>query len=331
MKRFLLTVILLPLWIHCSAQLLITDEPSAAALAQKLVGPGISITNVSFTGNSLMAGYFKNLGGTNLNLDSGIVLTTGSAKTIPTSFVTGLDADGTEQAQYLLADTDWFLPGDATLATTLNANLDSMFDACVLEFDFIPSGDTVKFRYVFSSEEYTAAYVCNYNDAFAFYISGPGIAGVQNIALIPGTNIPVSIINVNEVIGSTCVQNSQYFYDNIYNTNFTHDGQTVALTAFSQVQPCNTYHLRLVIADFGDGLLDSGVFLESKSFTSNEPPFIETVSAINSCGGSQVGITFSENILCSTVQNADFSVTGPGGALYSDRMVVPGLYWRKYH
>src|SRR6187399_2166232 len=66
----------------CKAQLIITDEPSAQALAQRLVGDGVTISNVTFSGNSLMAGTFKNLGGlTNINIDSGIVLTDGRAKT----------------------------------------------------------------------------------------------------------------------------------------------------------------------------------------------------------------------------------------------------------
>jgi hypothetical protein len=35
------------------------------------------------------------------------------------------------------------------------------------------------------------------------------------------------------------------------------------------VLPCQTYHLKLVIADVGDGLFDSGVFLQAKSLSSN--------------------------------------------------------------
>jgi len=38
-----------------------------------------------------------------------------------------------------------------------------------------------------------------FNDIFAFLISGPGIVGTQNIALVPGTTTPVSIFNVNNV------------------------------------------------------------------------------------------------------------------------------------
>lgn len=257
----------------CNAQLVITNEPSALALAQRLVGDGVTISNVTFTGNSLMAGKFKNLGNrTNINIDSGIVLTNGRAKTLDVDNI-GVDGDGFTPAASLInaASTEWGLPGDLDLANAIGATQSELNDACVLEFDFIPSGDTVKFKYVFSSEEYYEGYVCVFNDAFGFFISGPGITGARNIALVPNTTIPVSIFNVNNVTAASpsCINNPSYYIDNTTNTYFTHDGHTVVLTAFSAVQPCNTYHLKLVIADFSDEALDTGVFLEEKSLTSN--------------------------------------------------------------
>lgn len=256
----------------CNGQLVITNEPNAIALAQKLVGEGVSISNVTFTGNSLMAGYFKNLGQTNIALDSGIVLTSGRAKTISTAIV-GMDGNGSTPANDIRGNNDWALPGDIDLANAIGAPLADMEDACVLEFDFTPSGDTVKFNYVFSSEEYVPEFACgNFNDAFAFFISGPGITGLRNIALVPNTTLPVSIQNINNVFENgipLCPLNPAYYLDNSQNTFFTHDGHTVMLTAVSRVQPCNTYHLKLVISDNFDDLYDSGVFLEAKSLTSN--------------------------------------------------------------
>ncbi|MBS1497206.1 MAG: choice-of-anchor L domain-containing protein, partial [Bacteroidetes bacterium] len=66
-----------------------------------------------------------------------------------------------------------------------------------------------------------------------------------------------------------CPNNQAYFVNNINNKFFTHDGHTTVLTAFQKVQPCQSYHLKLVIADVGDGEYDSGVFLEAKSLSSN--------------------------------------------------------------
>ena len=170
MKRLSLLFSTLLFAVVANAQLIITDEPSATALVQKLVGDGVTISNVSFTGNSLMAGKFKNLGGlTNINLDSGIVITNGRAKTT-TLDQFGVDGNGIDLAEDVTASNLWNLPGDAQLANEIGADVSDLNDACVLEFDFIPSGDTIKFRYVFSSEEYYPGYVCTYNDAFGFFL-----------------------------------------------------------------------------------------------------------------------------------------------------------------
>lgn len=249
-----------------SGQLTITPHNNAQELAQRLVGDGVTISNVSFTGRAEMASFFNNRSGTNINIDSGIVLTSGRARSQGSN--RGVDGNGMAQANAALADNGWGLPGDANLAAAIGSPLNDLEDACVLEFDFVPLGDSIKFRYVFSSEEYTSAFVCSFNDAFAFFISGPGIAGMKNIALVPGTTIPVSIFNVNDVPLGGCPNNQAYYIDNRSNTRFTHDGHTTVLTAMEQVQPCQTYHLKLVISDVGDDAYDSGVFLEAKSLTS---------------------------------------------------------------
>ncbi|MEQ1675897.1 MAG: choice-of-anchor L domain-containing protein [Chitinophagaceae bacterium] len=238
-------------------QLTVANAPGALALAQYLAGAGVSISNATFTGNLEMSGFFRNTGGTNINIDSGIVLTSGrAAARVPNNGLIGPSS--------INADNDWSLPGDADLSTLISGVTE---DACVLEFDFIPLGDSIKFNYVFSSEEYPEFACSGFNDAFAFFISGPGITGLKNIALIPNTTLPVTIDNINNVPG--CGLFPQYYVDNLGNNFFTHDGHTVVLTALERVQPCQTYHLKLVIADVGDGAFDSGVFLEARSLTSN--------------------------------------------------------------
>ncbi len=251
------------------AQLVVTNAPNGLALAQKLVGDGVSISNVTFTGNPLMAGFFNNLGNTNIGIDSGIVLTNGVAKTSVARGDIGVDGNGVTTAFFSDAHNEWNLPGDLALANLIGSPPDEVNDACILEFDFKPLGDTIRFKYVFSSEEYDPAFVCDFNDAFAFFISGPGFVGAQNIALVPGTNTPVSIRNVNDVPAG-CEANQIYFISNLTNRYLTHDGLTVVFTAVARVQPCETYHLKLVIADAGpDADYDSGVFLEAKSLSSN--------------------------------------------------------------
>lgn len=271
MNKFLLFVFACSflLGIHNStAQLIITEQTNAIALAQKLVGQGVTITNATFTGNSHMGGFFNNISGTNIGIDSGIVLCTGRVKSSPP--FKGIDGDGVTTAYWVTPDNVFNLPGDPDLT---NATGRPTGDAAILEFDFIPLGDSINIKYVFGSEEYNSGFVCYFVDAFAFFISGPGITGLKNIALVPGTNLPVSNTNINGALNADltdCRINQIYYIDNTSSTYMNYDGQTVVLTASEKVQPCQTYHLKLVIADLNNNLgADSGVFLEAQSLTSN--------------------------------------------------------------
>src|SRR5205085_1704958 len=147
----------------------------------------------------------------------------------------------------------------------------------------IPLGDTIQFKYIISSEEYTVSTVCTYNDAFALLLSGPGITGQKNLALIPGTSTPVTITNVNNVAGVNCNNNTQYYVNNTSNVWFTHDGHTTVFVAKSDVQPCQTYHLKFVVADRVDYIWDTGVFIEAGSLTS-DPIHIDNQTPLNQNG-----------------------------------------------
>lgn len=284
MKRLLplLGIALLFLNARLDAQLQITTSVDATLLAQKIAGEGVTVSNATIVGGSVSSGFFRNIGGTNISIDSGVVLSSG--RVLTDGFAsTGMNGNGTTQAFQVDADNTVNLPGDADLANAIGVPLALGRDACVLEFDFVPVGDTIRFNYVFSSEEYTPDFVCDFNDAFAFFISGPGITGLKNIALVPGTTTPVSIFNVNNVtdpFDPLCPNNPQYYVDNRTNTFFTHDGHTVTLTAVSEVQPCERYHLKLVIMDVGDGFFDSGVFLEAGSLRS-DPVHIDNQNPLN--------------------------------------------------
>lgn len=245
------------------AQITVTPGATAAALAAKLTGPGILVLNPVLTCPSNAEGIFA--GTSTLSFDSGIVLTSGDAISVanPASF-SASTANGT--------------PGDAQL-TALSGH--TTYDACVLEFDFRPTGDTVKFNYVFGSEEYTEFTCDEFNDVFAFYISGPGIGTPTNIALVPGTSIPVCINSINcgptgfGGLLSNCTALGAgspfcaYYVNNLSGTTIAYDGLTTTLTAIAQVTPCDTYHLKLGVADAVDDILDSGVFIEAGSLTSN--------------------------------------------------------------
>ena len=72
---------------------------------------------------------------------------------------------------------------------------------------FIPTSDTISFKYVFGSEEYLEL-VNSFNDAFGFFLTGTsnpagGNYVDQNLAIVPGTaNTPVTIDNVNDMVNA---------------------------------------------------------------------------------------------------------------------------------
>lgn len=271
-KPFFVFLIILLSSRSSHAQLQVISQSNAQALVDYLVGQGVSVSNINLRADSRGTGLFKNLGGTTIGIDSGIVLTNGRAKTEGNLW--GVDGNGFIPAHGLPTEAFASLEqfplsspsGDRDLEALLRLNENETHDACILEFDFVPLGDTIKFNYVFSSEEYPGFTCTEFNDAFAFFISGPGIVGLQNIALIPGSAFPVTINNINDDV---CALYPQYYVNNFTNKFFTHNGHTTIFSAVSKVEPCQTYHLKLVIADVADGILDSGVFLEAKSLSSN--------------------------------------------------------------
>lgn len=168
-------------------------------------------------------------------------------------------------------------------------------DCVTIQFDFIPATDTLRFNYIFASEEYNQFVCSNFNDIFGFFIKGPGINGdanlaptflnTKNIALIPGTNLPVSINTVNNGTpgsgpASDCdftPQGIAAYIDNttagetipaIYN-NLRFNGLTRRLQAVVRVEPCQTYTLTLTVSDVTDNIYDSGVFIEAGSLESS--------------------------------------------------------------
>ncbi|MBL4585621.1 MAG: choice-of-anchor L domain-containing protein, partial [Flavobacteriales bacterium] len=252
-----------------------------------LLGSCVTVSNVTYTGPYVAAGTFDGTG-TILGINGGILLTSGRANI-------AVGPDGSNNARYNHQDfyNDNNYDGedpDLTVLATIPTR-----DAVILEFDFIPQNDTLRFNYIFASEEYPEYVNAGYNDAFGFFISGPGISGpftngAENIALIPGTTTPVTIDNVNNGYSATepssgpC-NNCAYYVDNSSGPAVEYDGYTTVLTAEAVVTPCLTHHIKLAVADAGDHIYDSGVFLEGGSFsagggvtvdieTSNIPPGI---------------------------------------------------------
>ena len=250
-----------------AAQLITTSGQAPQGLVQNvLIGPGVTVSNILYNGSPTAIGSFS-ANGTNLGIAQGIVMTTGTVMN------NGAGPQGPNNAPS--SGTDNNMPGSGILSGLIQGT--QTYNAATLEFDFIPYADTVRFKYVFGSEEYPEFAPPNnstYNDVFGFFISGPGIVGLQNIAQLPNGGGVVSINNVN------AITNALYYNANgdgsmaPYNTSpnyIQYDGFTDVLEAVSAVQCGQTYHLILAIADVGDGSWDSGIFLEANSLSSKTP------------------------------------------------------------
>jgi hypothetical protein len=142
------------------------------------------------------------------------------------------------------------------------------YDASILQFDFIPVGPTVTFRYVFASEEYNEFVDSPFNDVFGFFVNG------VNYALLPDNVTVVSINNINNgystgVSTGPCV-NCTLYVDNSDGTSraIQYDGLTTVLTFTAPVIPGTLNRLKIAIADAGDSILDSAVFIEAGSLSS---------------------------------------------------------------
>jgi hypothetical protein len=227
-----------------------------SVLAQNLLGIGLTYSNVTYQGTGGSAGTFTGGNGV-VGFPSGIVLSDGSASSV----VGPPLINGTTTCNSL--------PGDIDLANLAGTPVTNTYDATVLQFDFVPTYNTITFRYVFASDEYNQ-YVGSYDDVFGFFLNG------SNVALVPGTTTAVSVNTVNN-----CV-NPSYFIDNSggqsngvcpivqpsAGLNTTMWGLTTVLSVTAPVNPGVTNHIKLAISDVGDCNLDSDVFIQANSFTS---------------------------------------------------------------
>jgi len=223
-----------------------------------------TVSNFVATGDTFPVGensygYFTNAGG-NFPFAEGVVLSTQYAKKAigPYNWVLGNDNDGS-----------WL--GDADLNQILGV---TSVTATVLEFDFIPLTNFLSFDYIFASTEYADTGSCRFTDGFAFLIKENTLGSVyNNLAVIPGTQTPVSSTNIHPNIPPSGIYNgcaaiNENYFNGFNNTsspiNFA--GQTVIMNAQTPVIAGKSYHIKLVIANDFNEYYDSAVFFKAGSF-----------------------------------------------------------------
>lgn len=297
-----------------------------------LVGQGVTVSNVTFNGQpaNVVNEQMGAFDGTNSNigLSNGIVLATGKVELVGGSNnYPGLTVPPTTPLNTPDPDLAYFVSSQRCVA--------------VLEFDFIPTGDSLNFRFVFGSEEYPEFVCSQYNDVFGFFLSGPGINGPHtnsavNLALVPGSNAPVAINTINPGVpgfgdASTCASsdpnwqaNTIYYVNNQGGATVELDGFTVPIRAKAAVQCGQTYHIKIAIAHAGDASLDSAVLIEGGSFTSTASLTASISTPLNDgtltegCGEAMVTITRP-----SSVNQADIQLTYGGSGITTADLDAP--------
>lgn len=315
-----------------------------------LLGAGVTAFNIQLTGDPAQIGYLQGGEGTLFPVDAGIVLASGDASEMVCgfgNFFTGVS-------------------GNADLLTIANSvppligqnfSLSSINDICILEFDFVATGDSIKFNYVFGSNEYDTFINSSFNDVFAFFIAGPGITGpfsapagypggAKNIAFLPGSDppLPITISSVHSGNPPIAPLNEEFHITNLDGATFGNidplicvNGFTVTLTAEDVLECGETYHIALAIGDGQDTALTSWVVLEEGSFESNSVVQVDlfidvgqpgTDILYEDCGTAFLTFTRPENTILDVEEMIviDYQGTAINGVDYTqlpDTIVFP--------
>lgn len=247
----------------------VTQVTAQEAVAFLVGDNNVVVTNVQFTGQPEQLGILTDFTPTTFPLAGGLVISSAAAAGLTDELATDqFSLDPTPDADLLeVANSVPPLIGQAF-------EVDDINDKAILEFDFVSSGDVLSFNYVFGSDEYNEWINSQFNDVFAFFLSGPGITGdfsspadfpggSINIAIVPNSNpeLPITISSVNGGING-----SLYIDNTAGGENILLDGYTVLLTATYPVICGETYHMRLAIADGSDASLKSSVVFQEGSF-----------------------------------------------------------------
>jgi gliding motility-associated-like protein len=295
--------------------------------------PCVSATNITWkTGTNYSSsngiGFFQNAN-PNFPMHSGVILSTGDVNHAAGPNTTILN-DGS---------ANW--PGDTSLESTLAQSGIAMssVNASILEFDFTPISPTFNFEFLFASEEY-GNFQCQFSDAFAFLLTNTTTGVTTNLAVVPSTNLPISVVTIRDFLyNSSCPSaNSQYFGS--YNggsaaataaINF--NGQTKLMNASATLVPNTTYHIKLVIADRSDESSDSAIFISSDTFNIGQDVLgLDLITANNTalCFGSTHQLTSNLNPANYTFSWTKDGITIPGETGANLSITQPGIYGLTY-
>ncbi|OGP73100.1 MAG: hypothetical protein A2V86_11140 [Deltaproteobacteria bacterium RBG_16_49_23] len=253
--RFLYLALALFLSGHGSAIALtatpIDDVTVTALTISQTLMPGLGITGLTTLGGDEALGIFTGTTPVDgVSIPTGIILSTGRVENVPGPNF------GESNGQHLRA-------GDPALDALIAG---PTLDAAGVQFSFTPTQPVAIFNIVFSSDEYMTG-VGGSNDVFGLFING------TNIALVPGTLNPMSVLNIDKILTPTL------FKDNDHSPlgapsafAIEADGMTRVMKARVLLTPGVAHTLKVVIADgpvvpgAADDFGDSTVFMAPAKF-----------------------------------------------------------------
>ncbi|WP_431608858.1 choice-of-anchor L domain-containing protein [Chryseobacterium sp. 'Rf worker isolate 10'] len=273
--------------------------------------------NLPATNQNRSWGYF-NKSNTNFPFSKGIILSTGYANKAGNVF------------QGALSD-DLGTGGDVDLANALGIANSNLTNATSIEFDFVAASTEITFRYLFASKEYQQNFPCTITDGFALLLKKSTDPNYTNLAVLPAGAGPVSVTNIHPQY-QNCGPKNEVYYGGTntaqIETNF--NGRTIPLTAKATVIPGETYHFKIVLADYQDPNFDSAVFLEAGSFDIGvkilDPAGVQLPASVNMCDNTPQ--TFTASVQGSNITYQWYLGTNPiaGATNASYTATAPGVY-----
>ncbi len=171
------------------SQVTFTANPTDAQITTALTGTGLTISApvlVSGSRSQQIATFTNGIAGAGLKIDKGVMFSTGNVTQNLTNKNSATFQSDNPSGNY----------SDPDLTAITGA---ARYNPAVYRFTVTLGLTTTAIRlsYQFASEEYPDFVGSVYNDAFGFFVTGPGITGTANMARLPTNNKVTTINNIN--------------------------------------------------------------------------------------------------------------------------------------
>ncbi|TYB70485.1 T9SS type A sorting domain-containing protein [Bizionia saleffrena] len=317
MKKKILFIFLI-ICNYSFSQLTIDDINTTQQLIQdELVGnPNFPMSNlvvstgVDFGEVNGVATFTAN--GADIAFAQGIVLSTGNVLSIPGGNTSVL-SEGT---------SNWLGDSDLEMITGVSTS----FNASVIQFDFLAQVESISFDFLMVSEEY-GVFECSYADTFAVILTSLNTGVSVNLALVPNTTTPISILNVRGGANTSCSpENEAYFHR--YNYEVTNvpanpdyilpadspinfNGQTEVFELTGDLVIGDNYSFKIVVADASDSSYDSALFVKKNSFGAipimEQEPGDVVVEDTDNNGSSVFNLRDNETLMLGSVDTSIYT------------------------